>query len=395
MKISLFIKAWFIAYLSVYGFAFHAYAQTCDPNCESALECRDKIAKCQEAWDQMEAAKQPHIDALKKMETDISRFRARIAGIERDLVVKARQIAQGEEELGELLKLAERRIRQFYIRSSYDKPLFMFFLTDSIQNTLRTLSYYQAVTNEDKKAITLTAVSVKEHQEKKAQLEKEQSLLAYLTEETDRRAASVRKLVEEASQYQTVLSGFITSLTEKQRAILSARSGTFTTSVGDVPLADDPNASPDYNPGFSPAFAGFSFGAYTHRKGMSQYGAKGRAESGQSASDILRAYYGKDTVDKDTGGTISVEGQGELDFEGYYLYGIAEMPHNFPKEALKAQAIAARSYAWRYKSEGRSICVTQACQVFSRSKADNVPSEWKAAVDETRGKIFEGVVAYY
>ena len=162
-----------------------------------------------------------------------------------------------------------------------------------------------------------------------------------------------------------------------------------------MPLADDPNAAPTYNPGFSPAFAGFSFGAYTHRKGMSQYGAKGRAQEGQNANAILKAYFGKDPVSKDTGGTISVSGYGNLNFDGYYLYGIAEMPSNFPKEALKAQAIAARAYAYRYKQQGSTICTTQSCQVFSKSKADNPPGEWKQAVDDTKGQIIEDVVTYY
>ena len=54
-------------------------------------------------------------------------------------------------------------------------------------------------------------------------------------------------------------------------------------------------------------------------------------------------------------------------------------------EALKAQAIAARSYAYRYKTEGKQICTTEACQVFRKSKADNPPPEWRQAVIDTRG----------
>jgi peptidoglycan hydrolase-like amidase len=128
---------------------------------------------------------------------------------------------------------------------------------------------------------------------------------------------------------------------------------------------------------------------------MSQYGAKGRAESGQNSSDILRAYYDKTPVSKDTGGSISVTGVGSIDFEGRYLLGIAEMPSNFPKEALKAQAIAARTYAYRYKTSGQSICTTQSCQVYSGSKAANPPGEWKQAVEETRGQVLEDIVTYY
>ncbi|MFH1895911.1 MAG: SpoIID/LytB domain-containing protein [bacterium] len=191
------------------------------------------------------------------------------------------------------------------------------------------------------------------------------------------------------------LENEIAKLNARQQEILAARSGSFTTSVGDVPLTDDFNASPAYNPGFSPAFAAFSFGAYTHRKGMSQYGAKGRAEAGKSYREILSAYYGKDAENRDTGGTINVDGFGPLDFENYYLMGIAEMPASFPFEALKAQAVAARSYAWRYKEQGSSICTSESCQVFSSSKAQDPPPEWRRAVEETRGEVIEGVVTYY
>ncbi len=370
-------------------------AQSCDPSCANAIECKDKIAKCQEAWNQMEAAKKPHIESLRKMEADIAAFQTRIKSIEADLVKKAAAILSGEKELSDLLAVAEVRIRQFYIRSKENSPLVALFAGIDLSDLVRNLAYDNAVRNEDKKVIARTAVSVKDLQEKKATLESERGSLSYLKAETDKRAAVARKLVGDAESYQSKLTGIISSLTTQQQNILNARSGTFTTSVGDVPLADDPNAAPNYNPGFSPAFAGFSFGAYTHRKGMSQYGAKGRAQEGQTFQKILEAYYAKSPAGKDTGGTISVTGFGNLDFEGYYLLGIAEMPANFPKEALKAQAIAARSYAWRYKTQGQTICTTQSCQVFSKSKADNPPGEWRAAVEETRGQVIEGVVTYY
>ena len=102
-------------------------------------------------------------------------------------------------------------------------------------------------------------------------------------------------------------------------------------------MADDYNASIKGFRESAPGgyFAAFSFGAHTHRKGMSQYGARGRAQSGQDFKTILKAYYGKEPVGKDTGGTIRVSGQGEMNFETNYLYGIAEMPSSWNMEALK------------------------------------------------------------
>ncbi|MDO8451375.1 MAG: SpoIID/LytB domain-containing protein [bacterium] len=343
----------------------------------------------------METAKKPHVDALKKMEADIAVFQKRIKTIEADVLKKVKAIQDGESELGDLLGVAGVRVRRFYMRSFRSSAISAFFSGENVGALLRAMTYERSVTNEDKKAITKTALSVKDLEDRKKLLERERASLAYLNEETDKRAISVRKLVNDANAYQGQVAGIISSLTAQQQAILNARSGTFTTSVGDVPLADDYNASPAFNPGFSPAYAGFSFGAYTHKKGMSQYGAKGRAESGQNYQDIVKAYYGKNTATKDTGGTINVSGYSPMDFEGYYLMGIAEMPSTFPKEALKAQAVAARTYAYRYKIDGSTICTTQSCQVFSKSKADSPPGEWRSAVEETRGQILEDVVGYY
>lgn len=402
MKNNLIIQLFKYSFIGLFIYSFIGLinpslvlAQSCDPSCTTTDECRDKIAKCQEAWNMMETAKKPHVESLRKMEADIKAFQSRIKIIEENVKVKAAAITEGEAELSQYLGLATKRIRQFYIKQTFYNPLASFLASINVGEFMRTAVYQQVVTNEDKKSITQTALSVKDLETKKKNLENEKNSLSYIKEETDKRAASVRKLVGEAESYQEKLTGIIASLTSQQQAILNARSGTFTTSVGDVPLADDPNASPNYNPGFSPAFAGFSFGAYTHRKGMSQYGAKGRADSGQNSRDILKAYYGKEPVGKDTGGDISVTGYGNMNFEDRYLMGIAEMPSDFPFEALKAQAIAARSYAWRYKSSGQAICTTQSCQVYNDGKANNPPGEWRRAVAETRGQIIEDVITYY
>ncbi len=213
----------------------------------------------------------------------------------------------------------------------------------------------------------------------------------------DKQAEWLAGEVEKASKYEADLSGKIAALSARQQQILAERSGSFVVDVGDSELADDYNASIKGFRESAPfgSFAAFSFGAYTHRRGMSQYGTRGRVASGQNYRDILRAYYGRDVALVTTGGNIRVSGYGSMDFEAKYLYGIAEMPSSWPKEALKVQVVAARSYAYRYKQQGLEICTSEACQVFRKSKADNPPTEWKQAVDETRGEIVEGVVTYY
>jgi hypothetical protein len=281
------------------------------------------------------------------------------------------------------------RIRSYYIRSRYYSPFLLLLSSRTASNLTRELALRETVTNQDKAAILSISAQINKLKTDKEVVAKNKVSLASLQKTVDERASFLAKEIGKTENYLAVLSA-------KQQAILAAKAGSFITSVGDIELADDYKASIK---GFresapSGSFAVFSFGGYTHRLGMSQYGARGRAENGQDYKQILKAYYGKEPVSKDTSGTIIVNGS-PMDFEGRYLFGIAEMPSSWNMNALKAQAIAARTYAYRYKTGGKSICTTQTCQVFSSSKANNPPSSWKQAVEETRGQVLEGVVTYY
>jgi SpoIID/LytB domain protein len=61
------------------------------------------------------------------------------------------------------------------------------------------------------------------------------------------------------------------------------------------------------------------------------------------------------------------------------------MPTNWSSEALKAQAVAARSYVLNYTNNGQKpICPSQSCQVV---KQEENSQAWKDAVDATRGWV--------
>lgn len=182
----------------------------------------------------------------------------------------------------------------------------------------------------------------------------------------------------------------LAELSAKQQQILAEKSGSDTGSVGDY----EPPKAVLPSPKFSPAYVAISYGAYTHYKGMSQYGAKGRAQNGQNFQAILKFYY--DTATKKVSmPSITVSGVGKMDMQKY-LYGLAEMPSTWPAEALKSQAVAARTYAYRYAKDGKTICTTQSCQVFLSSKSNTPPVAWKKAVDDTKDIILDGsVIAYY
>lgn len=82
-----------------------------------------------------------------------------------------------------------------------------------------------------------------------------------------------------------------------------------------------------------------------------------------------------------------------------YVEGIAEMPARWPMEALKAQAVAARTYAWYQMQLGTygsyDICDSTACQVYAGREVVRTPEvgdRWRRAVRETTGQVltFEG-----
>lgn len=336
------------------------------------------------------AATQPLEGQLGSLKVQLAQLQARIVSLSGHINQKEKDLKVREDKLVLQQALLSSRVRAYYIRSFLNSPLVMILSQAGSGDLLRDLSYRQAASMEDQRVISQVTTEMTNLLIEKDKLEKDKASLASFQEQVDKNAKFIGGEIDKAKAFQKDLSGKIADLTAKQQAILAAKSGNFTTSVGDVPLADDPKARPDYNPGFSPAFAMFSFGAFSHRNGMSQYGAKGRADAGQKAEDILSFYYPGSHLNKSYGvpGSISVQGYGQVPFEDAYMKRIYEMPNSFPREALKAQAVAARTYALRYTNNGSgSICTTESCQVY---KNENKGGAWEEAVNETKGWVMEG-----
>ena len=366
----------------------------------------DEVDDLQNQINELEKLKQLSEDATKPLEAEVSSLEKRIANA-RASIVKAKQeatdlaeqIKQKEADLTIQYQIFSRRITQQYKRLRTYSPLIAVLSTESAADLSKDLAYRESVKNQDNQFIKAIGEDIKSLQADKQRLENNQIQLAALEKKLDEQADFFKGEIDKAKKYQKDLSGKIADLSARQQEIINARSGGFTASIGDSELGDDYLASIK---GFreqapSGSFAIFSFGAYSHRKGMSQYGARGRAESGQNFKQILQKYFGKEPVNKEgeTFGNITVSGYGSMDFETTYLYGIAEMPSTWHIEALKAQAVAARTFALRYKKDGTTICTTESCQVFNKSKSDNVPQAWKDAVDQTKGQVLEDVTTFY
>ena len=343
----------------------------------------DEIGDLQKQIDDLNHQLELSKNATTPLEGEVKSLEGQFVQISNHIGQIQADLAKSEEDLVVQKKILAATIRNFYIRSFVDIPLLTIFASNDATDTLKLIAFQQGSSKEDKDLISKIS-------EKITKLADDKKRLASAQASIDKQKQFLKGEIASAKSFQSELEGKISALSARQQEIVNAKGGgTFTTSVGDVPLADDPNASPSFNPGFSPAFAAFSFGAYSHRNGMSQYGAKALAAD-KDYKGIINWYYGHG-VKKDDGmpSTINVSGFGEMDFQKY-LYGIAEMPSSWPAEALKAQAVAARTYANR---AGKPICTTEACQVFSKSKSDNPPDAWKAAVDGTNKEIIDGDVS--
>ena len=355
----------------------------------------DEVDDLQKQIDELENLKLMSVNATKPLESELKSIEGKIAAA-RNGIVKAKNetkkvaedIAEREENMGEQIGIFKNTVYDQYLARKTQDNLELFFSPRSFNERIKEATYQSKVQNRNSEIITAIGDEIKQLNEDKITLEEMQKKLAAMQVQLNSQADFFKIEIDKAKDYQKELSTKIAELSAQQQAIINARSGSQTTAVGDVALADDFNASIGYK-AQAPAnsFAVFSFGAYTHRNGMSQYGAKARAQDGQSVEDILKAYYPNARLEKNYSamGEIEVQGYGRISFEDKYLHGIAEMPSSWPIEALKAQAIAARTYAIRSTGNGsNSICTTEACQVYNGSMKGG---DWEKAVNETRGWV--------
>ncbi len=359
---------------------------------QPALQAVDPVEELQDEIDELDKLKKMSEEATGNLERSVSDLESRInsaqAGIrnaQREAEERSQEIKQREEDLAVQYKIFGQRISDQYKRMKTFSPIMILLATQDVSQLTKELVYNARAQNQDREMINSITEDIAQLERDKKNLEARQKQLASLQIQLDEQKKFFEKEIAAAKEWQQELTGKIDELTARQQAIINARSGTYTTSVGEVPLADDFNASIGFkSQAPSNSFAVFSFGGYTHRNGMSQYGALARAKDGQSAEEILQAYYPSTKLEKDFDAMdkISVQGIGEIDFEERYLMGIYEVPESWPLEVLKAQAIAARTYAIRYTDNGSgTICTTESCQVFKDSKKGG---DWEKAVKETK-----------
>lgn len=341
-----------------------------------------QIAELQREYDSRKDAHEKNKSDLASYKKQLQSISQKLVDLNQKLKLNEKELAAKEIDLGVQEELLSSRLREMYKRGREFTVLTILFSSKSVADLNQGLALRRSTATQDWQIITTVSRKIEALKTEKETLKKNQTSLSSLKVIVDSQTKFLAGEVEKTES-------FFSQIKAKQSELLALKAGGFSTSVGDVPPADDPASRPDYNPGFSPAFAAFSFGA-PHRKGMSQYGAYGRAKAGQSAEEILRAYYGGVELKKDysTSINIRVTGYGTVDIETY-VKRIYEVPSSWGDnggfEALKAQAVAARSYALAYTNNGSgSICATESCQVY---KPSNKGGKWEEAVNATRGWV--------
>jgi len=373
-----------ILFFSLFFFGLHqVFSKTID---EEISDVTKQIADLEAAIAPLKTETTDLTKKISSAKSQITKIESQVGSLNQTLTLKEVELANQKELLGE-------RVKRYYINSKKFNPLLIFLSSQEGSSLLQQYAWYQSIISKDKETITQYTTDISTLSENKTKLEKQKTNLASLKKNLETRFGFLANEIKKAETYKAELSA-------KQQSLIAAKTAMFNTSVGDVSSSDDPASRADYNPGFSPAFALFSFGA-PHRKGMSQYGAYGRAKAGQNYETILKAYYGDIKIEKmDSPGSITIRyvSNGRqinepIPFEDNYLVGIAEMPANWGDnggyEALKAQAIAARTYALSYTSNlNGSICIDEGCQVYSKARF-NSPGKWKQAIEDTRGMVIK------
>ncbi len=313
---------------------------------------------------------------LAGLRTQVTKLNNRIAVVTTQLEKVAADINQRQEDLAYTQIIFNEKAANYYRLIRIRDPLAPFFSSTNASQAFRERAFHQKVVNADRVTMEQYATDLIALKNDQDALEKNKSSLAASKAKLDKQVDFLAGEVAKVEAYLATLSA-------KQEAFIAQKLGSLnlppTLGAGHLYCTDDRNL----NPGFSPAFAFYTYGI-PHRVGMNQFGAYGRSKAGQNHEQILQAYFDNFSFTNWSNINITVDGYGAMPLETYLL-GIYEMPSDWPIEALKAQAIAARSYALAYTNNGaNSICTSQQCQVY---KGGNKGGGWEQAVQATAGKV--------
>lgn len=403
----------------------------------SSKEVQDDIAKQQsllkETQDKLNKAEKQYNESktsLSNAEEGLPKIEAELKQIESEIVYNSLKLKVLEEKknLKELEKIDREAKQEESLEASYMSWRVTNPIVSSIVETQydhkRTSQYGAVVLDEERDSIysladTLDnlALEIETYKQELANLEKKneelkqrkialENQIAYYNSILNNSYSSIYSLQSTAQNIEEQL----TNLTKEQQDaftyeswILSQQNQVPPSTPQDTPPASGGTTAQSFY------FGGVGRDLYQgHGVGMSQWGAYGMALNGYSYSNILTYYYTGVTL---TPGyetfNLNVSGYGLLNIEDY-VSGLGEIPDKacgttsqvesnpakyvvdnpntswdcWPEETIKAQIIAARTYAIHYVwYKSPSICTSAACQVYVGGNG----KRW--ASDETKGIV--------
>jgi len=359
-------------------------AEECDLDCVSL-----QLTEEQQKLVDLEARKNALARQISSSSATLAQISAELSSAEADLAAVSAELTAREALLAQWEGQRNLLIRQAYKIKSTTFPLEVALGSEDFITAAKNLQSFEKGLDNLLAKITSLVGEINVFRENKAKAEQLRNDLASLRTQYQTALSSAQRNFSSTSSQLATTQSSLKNLTARQEQLILEKFAATSQSetVGDK----EPVSTSLPTPGFSPAFAFATYG-YPHRVGMNQYGAYGRAKDGQSYSTILAAYYQNTTLEGSCDKTrrINVQGYGEILLEDEYLTGIGEMPASWGSsggmEALKAQAVAARSYALDYVARAGSICTTQSCQVFLGSGAKN-GTLWQQAVNDTCGQV--------
>lgn len=370
--------------------------------------------------------------------SELDQVKAEIGDLEKELEInkKKKQKLEDEIEIKGLQKQESETEQQEYLSTAYidwksDSSYLVKIMVESQESSIVKNALYQKILTEDmNEKILGLAAELDELEASRQDFEKTIKDLEKQSKELEERKALLNKLIEQANAAIARANSDADGIRAKKSGVQqqvealqqqlesgggSGNGGTQPLIAGEVyfggtAITPDPPAD-------------VSVDAFGHGLGMSQWGAYGAGQSGWSANQILTHYYTNTAVETRSGINITVSGVGTMSADAYAA-GIGEIPSkacgsvadiqawdNFadsqgwsssdarrnkyvldntstpwdcwPEEAIKAQVIAARSYAASY---GGPICTTAACQVYIGGNA----KQWAAWETSNKYVISKG-----
>nr|NIT04239.1 hypothetical protein [Candidatus Saccharibacteria bacterium] len=334
-----------------------------------------------------------------------------------DLARIQKELSEREKILNQWETTRNTLIRQFY-KQSRISPFELVFSAEDFIDSTRQLQYHQENLNLLRENIIALSGEITTFKENKAKAEKLKNELAALRAQYQASLSYSQTQLSSTTTQLSQVKSSIKNLTARQEQLILEKFAATAQSetVGDrEPLSE---SLPEPGFGSRPAYMVATYG-YPHRIGMSQYGAYGRSKKGQTYKEILRAYYkisNANIKNFQPRNNIYIKGcsygpppwvsggwskstcqsKGYTWYDGWvnfetYIGRLYEMPSSWGSStnkgmhALKAQAVAARSYAWAYTNNGAGpICPSPYCQYY---KGSDKGGYWEQAVNATKDQV--------